>query len=126
MLLLSLLGGFAAILTLVGTASITAYTVSRRTREFGVRLAFGATAGQLMRHIIGDAGLAIAAGTCAGFVGSFYSTTIVSKFLFRTTPHDATTFVLSAAVLAASALVAAWLPARRASTLDPLAALRAE
>jgi ABC-type antimicrobial peptide transport system permease subunit len=126
MVLLTLLGIFAACLTLVGIASTTAYTVARRTHELGVRLALGATHARVVMNVLADVTWAIAMGVAWGLLGAFYSTRIVSRFLFRTTPHDLFTFVTAAAVLVACAVLAAWLPARRAARLNPVVALRAD
>jgi len=126
MLLLTLLAMFGLLLTLVGIFSMTAYAVARRTREIGVRVAFGARPGQVVRVMILDAVWPVVLGLGTGLVGTYYATRVIASFLFRTTPHDSMTLVAVVAVLGAAASVAAWLPARRAASVDPVAALRAD
>lgn len=126
MLLLTMLGMFGLLLTLVGIFSMTAYAVARRTREIGVRVAFGARPAQVVGVMLGDALWPVGLGLLAGLAGTFYTTRVIRSFLFETTPHDPATLTAVAAVLCAAACLAAWLPARRAASVDPLAALRAE
>ncbi len=94
MLLLTLLGVFGLLLTLVGIFSMTAYAVARRTREIGVRVAFGARPAQVVSVIIADAVWPVAFGLVAGLAGAYYAARIITSFLFETTPHDATTLLL--------------------------------
>jgi predicted permease len=126
MLLLTLLGAFGLVLTLVGIFSMTAYAVARRTREIGVRVAFGARPWQVVGVMIRDAAWPVALGLIAGLAGTYYATGMIRSFLFQTTPHDPATLTAVVVVLGAAACLAAWLPARRAATVDPLSALRAE
>ncbi len=126
MLLLTMLGLFGLLLTLVGIFSMTAYAVTRRTREIGVRVAFGARPGQVVGVMIRDAMWPVALGLAAGLAGTYYATRIIKSFLFQTEPHDPATLVTVLVVLAAAAGFAAWLPARRAASVDPVTALRAE
>jgi predicted permease len=125
-LLIGLLGGLGLTLTLVGIFGVTAYTVARRTQEVGVRMAFGARPGQVVRAIVGDAAWPTTAGIALGLVGAYYATRLLETYLFETTPHDPTTFAAVALFMATTAIVAAWLPARRAARVDPVHALRAE
>jgi predicted permease len=126
MLLLTLLAAFGLLLTLVGIFSMTAYTVARRTREIGVRVALGARPGQVVGAMIRDAVWPVALGLVAGLAGTYYATRLIASFLFQTTPHDPMTLVAVVAVLGAAACLAAWLPARRAASVDPVTALRAD
>ena len=126
MLLLTMLGVFGFLLTLVGIFSMTAYAVARRTREIGVRMAFGARPLQVVGVMIRDAVWPVTFGLAAGLAGTYYATRIITSFLFETAPHDPATLVAVVALLAAAACFAAWLPARRAAAVDPVAALRAE
>ena len=126
MLLLSLLGAFGLLLTLVGIFSTTAYAVARRTREIGVRVALGARPAQVVGAMVRDAVWPVMAGLAAGLAGTYYATRVIARFLFQTTPHDPGTLVTVVAVLGLAAFLAAWLPARRAASVDPLIALRAE
>ncbi len=126
MLLLTMLGTFGLLLTLVGIFSMTAYAVARRTREIGVRVAFGARPRQVVGVMIRDVAWPVIIGLMAGLACTFYVTRVIRGFLFQTTPYDPTTLVLVVMLLAAAACFAAWLPARRAASVDPIAALRAE
>jgi predicted permease len=124
--LLSLLGGLGLVLALVGIFGMTAYAVARRTREIGVRIALGARPDHVVRRMVADAAWPIAIGTVLGLGAATMATRVIESFLFETTPTDPVTFAAVAIVLATSGLVAAWVPARRAARVDPVAALRAE
>lgn len=126
MILLSLLGGFGLVLTLVGIFSVTAYTVARRTREIGIRMAMGATPGDVVRNVVRDTVWPILTGLAVGVGGAFYATRVVASFLFETTPHDPGTFVGVLALVGVAGCLAAWIPARRAARVQPVSALRAE
>jgi len=126
MQLLGLLGVVGLVLAMVGIFSVTAFTVSRRTTEIGVRMALGARPAVVVRTIIGDAAFPIAAGLLTGLVGSYLASRLVASFLFETSPHDVVTFVGVTAVLAVASLGAAWLPARKAAFIDPVSAMRAD
>jgi predicted permease len=124
-LLFSLLGGLGFVLTLVGIFGTTAYAVTRRTQEIGIRMAFGARPGQVVRAIVSDAAWPVLGGITVGLGCAMLSTKVIAKFLFQTTPTDPATFAAVAIVLAVAAGVAAWVPARRAARVNPVAALRA-
>jgi predicted permease len=126
MILLSLLGGFGLLLTLVGIFSMTAYAVTRRTREIGIRMAFGARPSDVVRHMVGDTAWPVLIGLAVGLGGAFYATRVIAAFLFETTPHDPGTFLGVVALIAGAACLAAWIPARRAAKVEPVTALRAE
>jgi predicted permease len=126
MILLSLLGGFGLLLTLVGIFSMTAYAVARRTREIGIRIAFGASPGDVVRHVVGDTVLPVLIGLVVGLAGAFYATRVIASFLFETPPHDPGTFLAVVTLIAIAACLAAWIPARRAAKVEPVTALRAE
>jgi predicted permease len=125
-LLLSLLGGFALLLTLIGVFSVTAFAVARRTHEIGVRMAFGARPGRVIWETLRDVAWPIATGLAAGLTAAYFATRVIAGFLFETTPTDPSTFVAVTVLLGTSALIAAWLPARRAARVDPVVALRAD
>jgi ABC-type antimicrobial peptide transport system permease subunit len=110
----------------VGIFGMTAYAVARRTQEIGVRMAFGARPGDVVRTMLGDATLPVGIGLVIGLGGAVLATRLIESFLFQTTPTDAGTFAMVAATLAVTAVVAAWIPARRAARGDPVQALRAE
>ena len=126
MILLTLLGSFGLLLTLVGIFSMTVYAVARRTREIGIRIAFGARPGDVVPHVVGDTGWPVLIGLAAGLGGAFYATRVIAAFLFETTPHDPATFLGVVALIAGAAGLAAWIPARRAAKVEPIIALRAE
>ncbi len=124
--LIGLLGLFGLTLTLVGVFSTTAYAVVRRTPEIGVRMALGARPGDVVIHMVKDAGWPTIVGLVCGLAGAFYATRIIESMLFNTAPHDPATFVAISALTAVSMLVASWIPARRAARIDPISALRTE
>jgi predicted permease len=124
--LLGVLGGLGLLLALVGVLAMTAYAVARRTQEIGVRLAFGASPRQVVHTMLRDSLWPVAVGIAVGLGGAILSTKIIASFLFETPPAEPVTLAVVAATLAAAACLAAWIPARRAALVDPVAALRAE
>jgi predicted permease len=124
-----LVAAFAAVASLLGVVGIygvIAYSVSQRTREIGVRIALGAQRSTVYRLILRDAGTLALAGIVIGIGCAIAAASLMRKLLFGTPPWDITTLVCVAAVLGASALLASFLPARRAASVDPISALRAE
>ncbi len=124
-----LVAGFAAVallLGIVGLYGVIAYSVSQRTREIGVRIALGAQRGTVYRLILKEASLLALAGIVIGIACAILAATFMRKLLFGTPPWDITTLLCVAAVLGVSALLASFLPARRAASVDPISALRAE
>jgi ABC-type antimicrobial peptide transport system permease subunit len=126
MLLLTLLGTLGLLLTLVGIFGMTAYAVARRTREIGVRIAIGATPGDVLRMMLTDVAKPVAIGIIVGLGGAALATRVIASFLFQTTPTDPSTFAAVALTIALASLLAAWIPSRRALRVDPVSALRAE
>jgi ABC-type antimicrobial peptide transport system permease subunit len=124
--MLSLLGGLGLLLTLVGIFGTTAYAVARRTREVGIRLALGARPGRMVGTIVQDAAWPVALGSAIGLAGALGVTRVIASFLFETEPTEPMTLVTTVVAVAATALLAAWIPARRAAHVDPVKALRAE
>lgn len=124
--LLLLLGGVALLLAAMGVYAVMAYTVSQRTQEFGVRMALGAAPAQVLRLVLSQ-GLRLAAlGLVAGLALSAATTRLVSGFLHGVHPFDPLVFGSVSLLLAAIALLACWLPAWRATRVDPVVALRSE
>ena len=124
-----LVGGFAAVallLGVVGLYGVIAYSVSQRTREIGVRIALGAQRGTVYRLILKEAGVLALLGIVIGIGCAILTGTLMRKLLFGTPPWDITTIVCVACVLGGSALLASFLPARRAASVDPITALRAD
>jgi predicted permease len=123
-LLLAIFGGLALVLASIGVYGVMAYAVSQRTRELGIRLALGATTGEV-RTMVFRQGIALTAiGVAVGVGAAIASSRLVANLLFDTSPFDPVTFILIPAVLVAVACVAIWVPARRASRVDPVIALR--
>jgi macrolide transport system ATP-binding/permease protein len=124
-----LAGGFAALallLAVIGLYGVIAYSVSQRTREIGVRMALGAQRSTVYRMILREAGGLAVAGIALGLAGSLAAATLIGKLLFQVRAWDATTLAAVAVVLAAAALMASFLPARRAASVNPTEALHAE
>jgi hypothetical protein len=124
-----LVGAFAMcawLLGVVGLYGVVAYSVGRRTREIGVRMALGAQRSSVARLILSDASRVITVGVLAGVLGAAGAATLAQSLLFGVTAWDPPTLLGVAALLGASALVASYVPARRASGLNPIDALRAQ
>ena len=124
-----IVGGFAALallLSIVGLYGVIAYSVSQRTREIGVRMALGAQRSAVYRLILREAGWLAVIGIGAGIVCSLATTLLLRKLLFQVQSWDLSTLVAVAIVLAGSALLASWIPAHRAASVNPTDALHAE
>jgi macrolide transport system ATP-binding/permease protein len=124
-----LVGGFAftaLLLGMVGLYGVIAYSVSQRTREIGVRIALGAQRRSVYQLILSEAGRLMVAGVAVGSICSIAAASLMRKLLFGTQPWDVTTLVAVATALAIAAMLASYLPARRAASIDPVEALRAE
>ena len=119
-------GGLALLLTAIGLYGVMSYVVTRRQREIGIRMALGAQQGRILRLVLRDVTTLLIAGVTAGLVGAWWATRFVQQFLFGLKPYDAATIGTAILVLTAVALFAGYLPARRASRLDPMRVLREE
>jgi ABC-type antimicrobial peptide transport system permease subunit len=127
--MLTVLGAFAAVaLLLAGTGiySVLLQSVAQRTQEIGIRMALGADARQVVGLMLGTAMRSVGAGVAAGAIAGVYAVRLLTTFLFNVQPLDPWTFAAAAALLILVALVAAYVPARRATRVDPLTALRAQ
>jgi putative ABC transport system permease protein len=126
MLLMSFAAGLALLLAGLGTYSVLAYTVQRRAREVGLRMALGATRSSIIRLVLGQTAVLTLLGIGIGVAGALALSRLVATQLYDVSPHDPATFVFTAVMLSGVALLAAYLPTRRATSVDPVAALRAE
>jgi len=124
--LASAFGALALMLAAIGLYGVLAYTVVRRTNEIGVRLALGAQRSQVLGLVMRDAARMLALGTAIGLPAAWAASRLVSSMLFGLTTNDPLTIVLAIALLALTGLLAGYLPARRATKVDPLVALRCE
>jgi putative ABC transport system permease protein len=126
MLLLSSFAGVALLLAMIGIYGVTAYYVTQRTQEIGIRIALGAQVGDVMKLVLRN-GMALALiGVAIGLAGAFAITRVMATLLFGVRPTDVATFAIVAFCLLVTALLASYLPARRATKVDPLTALRYE
>ena len=126
MVLLALFATAATLIATCGIYGLMAYAVSQRRREVGVRMALGAQRHDVLRLVLARALRVVAAGVILGLAGAFAVTRVLQRFLFGVTPTDPVAFTLVTLLLIVVGLLAAWLPARRATRIDPCAALRAE
>jgi len=126
LVLFGLFAGLALILAAVGLYGLVAYTVEQRLREFGIRTALGATRGDIMRQVLANCGRLVAAGALLGTAGALASARMMEGLVYGVPLHDPLVLVGGVASLAVTALLACWLPARRAAKVDPVIALRAE
>jgi ABC-type antimicrobial peptide transport system permease subunit len=122
-MLLAIFGGVALVLATVGLYGVMAFLVSQRTREIGIRLALGGRPGQVLAHLLGEGFQLAAIGIVAGLGVALALARAVQTLLFGITPTDPLTYAAIAALLLVVALVASYLPARRALRVDPVQAL---
>jgi putative ABC transport system permease protein len=126
LLLLGVIAILAVILAAEGLYGVTSYTVARRTREIGLRMALGAERRQVLTLVLAEGARLTVLGVVAGFAGALLVTSVMKRLLFGVTPYDPLTYVVVAALLSVITLTACYLPARRASNIEPLTALRTE
>lgn len=126
MVLLSLFAALAVLLAAMGISGVVAFGVSQRVREIGIRLALGAHPGQVLQMVLGE-GLRLAAiGITVGIAGALALTRLLESYLYEVSPTDPVAFLSTVFFLGGVALLACWIPARRATRVDPLVALRYE
>jgi len=126
---LTLVGVFALaalVLAMVGVFGVLAYSVAQRTREIGVRVALGATPGGILKMVLGQGLITVAIGLVVGLAGSLLLTRTMRSMLFEISPNDPLTMVGIALLLLLIAMLASYIPARRATRVDPMIALRYE
>ena len=126
MSLVTAFGLIAVLLAAVGIYGVVAYGVAQRTREFGLRLALGAQSLDVTRLVLGEGFILAAASVGVGIAGALALTRVLRSALYEVTPTDPLVFAAAVALLVGIALLASWLPARRASRVDPAVALRAD
>ncbi len=119
-------GGLSLLLAMIGLYGVLAYTVTQRRKEIGIRIALGAQKHSIVGLVMRDVAILLAIGISAGIAISYWATKLLQGWLFGLTSRDAETIILSVVILVVVALVAAYLPARRATQTDPMLALRDE
>ena len=124
--LLALFAGLALLLAAVGLSGVMSWSVGERTHEIGIRMALGARRGEVLGMVVRQGAGLILAGVGSGLLLAWALARLISRLLFTVSPTDPVTFAAVPIVLAAVALVATWLPAQRATRVDPLVALKAE
>jgi ABC-type antimicrobial peptide transport system permease subunit len=122
----SLFGGLALLLASIGLFGLMSYNVSRRTNEIGIRMALGAQRGDVLGLVMRESMLLVAAGVAVGLTAALFASRLLTTLLFGLAPRDPLTLVAAVAVMAAVSALAGFLPARRASRVDPMVALRYE
>jgi putative ABC transport system permease protein len=126
MLLVGVFGALAVILAAIGIYGVMGYAVTQRKHEIAIRMALGAKTSQVLKLILKDGLVLASLGVAIGLAGAFALTRLMSSLLFDVKPTDAQTFVTVSALLIFVALLACFIPARRATKVDPLVALRYE
>jgi putative ABC transport system permease protein len=126
MLLFATFAVVALLLAIVGVYGVVSYLVSQRTKEIGIRVALGARRGSVIRLVVGRSLIPIGAGIAIGIGGAFASSQLLQTMLFDVKPNDPVVLFAICSLLLVAAVVASWVPARRAASVDPLTVLRHE
>jgi ABC-type antimicrobial peptide transport system permease subunit len=116
----------ALVLGAVGLYGTLSYVVAQRTREIGVRMALGATASAVRRQVVSQGTSVVAIGALIGLAVAFYTTRFLAKLLYEVKPLDITAFAVTSAIMIAMGVLASYMPARRASSVAPMEALRSD
>jgi ABC-type antimicrobial peptide transport system permease subunit len=119
-------GAMALVLATIGVYGVMSFMVGGRSREIGIRLALGADPGDVLRMVLRHGARLTAAGVFIGLIAAFGLTRVIQTMLFETPPTDPVTFVTFGTVIALAAMLACFVPARRATRVDPVSALRSE
>jgi ABC-type antimicrobial peptide transport system permease subunit len=126
MLTLGVVSALALILGAVGLYGVLSYVVAERTREIGVRMALGATSGAVRRMVVSQGGKVVILGVLIGVAVAYWSTRYLERLLFEVKPVDAAAFAMMSVMMVAVGVVASYMPARRASAVDPIESLRSD
>jgi putative ABC transport system permease protein len=126
MVLLAAFGVLALILAAVGVYSVISYSVLQRTSEIGIRIALGAGRGRIFAMVLGECGRLVGVGIVIGLVATLATTRLMTRFLYGIEPTDPLTFIAVSMLLVTTAFLACYMPARRATNVDPMIALRCE
>jgi putative ABC transport system permease protein len=126
LILLGLFGGLALVLAVIGVYGVISYTVAHRTHEMGIRMALGAERQEVLKLVVGHSLRLTLTGVGIGIVGALGITRFLASLLYTVQPTDLLTFVVASLLLSSAALVASYIPARRATKVDPMVALRYE
>ena len=122
--LVSSFGILAVIIAAVGIAGVLAFSVSARTNEIGIRMSLGADSGRVQRMILGEGGVLLIVGLALGVAGGFLVAGLIRGLLFGVGPHDPTSFIGVAVMMAVIGIAACWIPALRAARIDPAISMR--
>jgi ABC-type antimicrobial peptide transport system permease subunit len=125
-ILISAFAVLALLLSAVGIYAVVSYSVSQRTREFGIRAALGATGGELVRLVTGEMAWVTAIGLAAGIAGAWALSRVLTSMIYGVSVHDPWTFIVAPLVLVVPVVVAALVPARRAARVNPVEVMRAD
>jgi hypothetical protein len=124
--LLAVFAGIALLVTLSGIAGVIGTSVTQRTREFGIRMALGASRASVLQQVLGEGALLVGVGLALGLAGAYVFGRLLARYLYATAPTDLMAYLAVGMLFLVAALVATWAPARRATAVQPIVAFKAE